>query len=162
MQLGQAQRTLAAPHQQAGGITAENFRGIDVAIEFSTPATVVEGQNAVFTVTLGTVSAKDVVVHWVTEAVPGVTPSLPSLRDPDRLARPTEQVFRAEDDVVEAQVGVCAVLRMLEGHARVAHELDARLRSWRQPKPNYTCGVLAKYAALVSSASEGAVTDANL
>jgi dihydroxy-acid dehydratase len=38
-------------------------------------------------------------------------------------------------------------------------ELDARLRKWKQPKPNYRRGVLAKYAALVSSASEGAVTD---
>ena len=40
-----------------------------------------------------------------------------------------------------------------------AAELDRRLRQWKQPKPNYTRGVLAKYAALVSSASEGAVTD---
>jgi dihydroxy-acid dehydratase len=38
-------------------------------------------------------------------------------------------------------------------------ELDARLRKWKQPKPNYTRGVLAKYAATVSSASFGAVTD---
>jgi dihydroxy-acid dehydratase len=40
-----------------------------------------------------------------------------------------------------------------------AKELEARLRKWKQPKPNYRRGVLAKYAALVSSASEGAVTD---
>jgi len=38
-------------------------------------------------------------------------------------------------------------------------ELDARLRAWKQPRPRYTRGVLAKYAATVSSASEGAVTD---
>jgi dihydroxy-acid dehydratase len=37
-------------------------------------------------------------------------------------------------------------------------ELAARLRDWTQPEPRYTGGVLAKYAALVSSASEGAVT----
>ncbi|HEX5260289.1 MAG TPA: dihydroxy-acid dehydratase [Gaiellales bacterium] len=37
-------------------------------------------------------------------------------------------------------------------------EIAARLRDWRPPAPNYTTGVLAKYAALVSSASEGAVT----
>jgi dihydroxy-acid dehydratase len=30
---------------------------------------------------------------------------------------------------------------------------------WRQPKPNYTKGVLAKFAKLAKSASEGAVTD---
>ena len=34
-----------------------------------------------------------------------------------------------------------------------------RKAKWVQPKPNYTRGVLAKYAKLVSSASEGAVTD---
>jgi dihydroxy-acid dehydratase len=39
-------------------------------------------------------------------------------------------------------------------------EIAARLRDWRPPAPNYTTGVLAKYAALVSSASEGAVTRA--
>ena len=38
-------------------------------------------------------------------------------------------------------------------------ELAARLDAWRQPKPRYTRGVLAKYAKLVSSASTGAVTD---
>ena len=41
-------------------------------------------------------------------------------------------------------------------------ELDARLRKWKQPKPRYTRGVLAKYAATVASASEGAVTDRDL
>jgi len=37
-------------------------------------------------------------------------------------------------------------------------ELAARLRSYRVPAPRATTGVLAKYARLVSSASEGAVT----
>ncbi|GIU94851.1 MAG: dihydroxy-acid dehydratase [Gaiellaceae bacterium] len=37
-------------------------------------------------------------------------------------------------------------------------ELAARLRDWSPPPPRYTDGVFAKYAALVSSASEGAVT----
>jgi dihydroxy-acid dehydratase len=37
-------------------------------------------------------------------------------------------------------------------------EVAARLRHWSPPPPRYTSGVLAKYAALVSSASEGAVT----
>jgi len=41
-------------------------------------------------------------------------------------------------------------------------ELGARLTAWRQPKPRYTHGVLAKYAALVQSASAGAVTDRDL
>jgi dihydroxy-acid dehydratase len=39
-------------------------------------------------------------------------------------------------------------------------ELERRRRVWRPPPPKYTSGVLAKYAALVSSASLGAVTDA--
>ena len=43
-----------------------------------------------------------------------------------------------------------------------ARELKKRLAEWKQPRPRYTRGVLAKYAAHVSSASEGAVTDANL
>lgn len=38
-------------------------------------------------------------------------------------------------------------------------ELDARRAQWVQPEPRYTRGVLAKYAKLVTSASEGAVTD---
>jgi dihydroxy-acid dehydratase len=39
-----------------------------------------------------------------------------------------------------------------------ADELAARLRDWSPPPPRYTSGVFAKYAALVSSASQGAVT----
>jgi hypothetical protein len=34
--------------------------------------------------------------------------------------------------------------------------------SLRAPKPRYTCGVLAKYAAHITSASFGAVTDMDL
>lgn len=37
-------------------------------------------------------------------------------------------------------------------------ELSGRLSGWSEPAPRYKTGVLAKYAALVSSASEGAVT----
>jgi dihydroxy-acid dehydratase len=36
-------------------------------------------------------------------------------------------------------------------------EIAARLTRWRQPQPRYRSGVFAKYAAQVSSASEGAV-----
>jgi dihydroxy-acid dehydratase len=39
-------------------------------------------------------------------------------------------------------------------------EIAARLADWAPPAPRYAGGVLAKYAALVSSASEGAVTRA--
>jgi len=37
-------------------------------------------------------------------------------------------------------------------------ELQARLAAWRPPEPRYTSGVFAKYAALVSSAADGAIT----
>jgi dihydroxy-acid dehydratase len=37
-------------------------------------------------------------------------------------------------------------------------EIRKRLRSVKAPKPRYTWGVLGKYARLVGSASEGAVT----
>ena len=36
--------------------------------------------------------------------------------------------------------------------------LHQRLAAWKPPKPRYPSGVFAKYAALVSSASEGAIT----
>jgi dihydroxy-acid dehydratase len=37
-------------------------------------------------------------------------------------------------------------------------ELAERMKGWTAPPPRYTSGVYAKYAALVSSASEGAIT----
>jgi dihydroxy-acid dehydratase len=39
-------------------------------------------------------------------------------------------------------------------------EIASRLKAWSPPAPRYTTGVMAKYAALVSSASEGAITRA--
>ena len=39
-------------------------------------------------------------------------------------------------------------------------EIQKRLTKWREPEPRYKSGVFAKYAALVSSASEGAITRA--
>jgi len=43
-----------------------------------------------------------------------------------------------------------------------AEEVESRLAGWTEPEPRYATGVMAKYAALVSSASEGAITDARL
>jgi dihydroxy-acid dehydratase len=44
-------------------------------------------------------------------------------------------------------------------HLEVAsEEIETRLRSWTPPEPRYRTGVFAKYVALVSSASLGAVT----
>ncbi len=42
-----------------------------------------------------------------------------------------------------------------------AKELAARRKKWKPPKPRYTSGLLAKYMKLVSTASQGAVTDAS-
>ncbi|HUK19851.1 MAG TPA: dihydroxy-acid dehydratase, partial [Bryobacteraceae bacterium] len=39
-----------------------------------------------------------------------------------------------------------------------AAELERRLAAWKPPAPRYDSGVMAKYCALVASASEGAVT----
>jgi len=39
-----------------------------------------------------------------------------------------------------------------------AAAIASRLAAWTAPKPRYTSGVFAKYAALVSSASDGAIT----
>ncbi len=38
--------------------------------------------------------------------------------------------------------------------------IEERRKQWKPPAPRYTSGVMAKYAKLVSSASEGAVTNA--
>lgn len=37
-------------------------------------------------------------------------------------------------------------------------EIDERMSNWHPPEPAYKAGVMAKYASLVSSASEGAIT----
>jgi len=36
-------------------------------------------------------------------------------------------------------------------------DVEARLKSWSPPEPHYRTGVLARYALLVGSASEGAM-----
>jgi dihydroxy-acid dehydratase len=41
-------------------------------------------------------------------------------------------------------------------------QLKERMANWTPPAPRYTAGVFAKYAALVSSASEGAITTVKL
>jgi dihydroxy-acid dehydratase len=58
-----------------------------------------------------------------------------------------------EGDTVVVDVDAREVRVELSGD-----EIAARLARWAPPPPRYTTGVLAKYAALVSSASQGAVT----
>ncbi len=56
----------------------------------------------------------------------------------------------------------------IDAHARLIQlnveedELTQRRSNWHPPQPQYTQGVLAKYAKLVSSSSLGAVTDLNM
>ena len=40
-------------------------------------------------------------------------------------------------------------------------ELENRKKEWKKPNPNYSTGALAKFATLVGSAANGAVTYAN-
>jgi len=59
------------------------------------------------------------------------------------------------------QEGETVVIDVEAGELRVElsdDEIAERLRAWTPPPPRYTSGVLAKYASLVSSPSEGAIT----
>jgi len=58
-----------------------------------------------------------------------------------------------EGDIVKVDINA----RRLDVEVSDA-ELAARRAKWTAPKPHYTTGVMAKYAKLVSSASEGAIT----
>ena len=58
-----------------------------------------------------------------------------------------------DGDMVEIDVETRALTAEVE-----PAELARRLASWKPPTPRYTTGVLAKYTALVSSASDGAIT----
>ncbi len=57
------------------------------------------------------------------------------------------------------QITIDAQARILNLHISDA-EIQARLKKWQKPDAPYKRGVLAKYARLVNSASQGAVTDA--
>lgn len=59
-----------------------------------------------------------------------------------------------DDDLVT----IDADERLLHVHLS-DEELSERRSSWQPPAPRYTSGVIAKYAKLVSSSSQGAVTD---
>jgi dihydroxy-acid dehydratase len=58
-------------------------------------------------------------------------------------------------------ITIDAVKRELSLNVAAA-ELKRRKAAWQAPKARYTRGVLAKYARLVTSASQGAVTDDNV
>jgi dihydroxy-acid dehydratase len=58
-----------------------------------------------------------------------------------------------EDDTITIDVANSRIAIALSDD-----EIAERMRAWRAPAPRYATGVFAKYAALVSSAAEGAVT----
>ncbi len=55
-------------------------------------------------------------------------------------------------------ITIDATKRLIQLNVSV-RELAARRKKWKQPKPRYTRGLLAKYVKLVSTASKGAITD---
>ena len=58
------------------------------------------------------------------------------------------------DDIISIDAEACSISLAVS-----AAELKRRRAAWKQPKPRYKRGVLAKYAKLVGPASEGALTD---
>jgi dihydroxy-acid dehydratase len=72
----------------------------------------------------------------------------------------TPEAFRG-GPIAVLQEGEIVTIDVDAGELRVDlsdDEIAERLRNWSPPAPRYDDGVLAKYAHLVSSASEGAVT----
>jgi len=64
---------------------------------------------------------------------------------PIALVKEGDEIFiNTEDNSIELHVS--------------PEELEERKNKWTPPKPNYTSGALAKYASLVGSAAEGAIT----
>ena len=59
----------------------------------------------------------------------------------------------ADGDIIEIDVNARRLQVDLTGE-----EIKMRLAQWEEPEPHYKTGVFAKYARLVSSAAEGAVT----
>ena len=91
-----------------------------------------------------------------------------------RITSSPEAIERVQDERLRAMLALCARghpyyrRRWQEAGIDIAarrldvqisqEEMNARLRQWAPPAPRYTSGVMAKYAKLVSSASQGAVT----
>jgi dihydroxy-acid dehydratase len=55
-------------------------------------------------------------------------------------------------------ITIDAVKHVLNVHL-TAKEIASRRKKWKQPRPRYMRGVLAKYARVVTSAHLGALTD---
>ena len=59
----------------------------------------------------------------------------------------------ADGDTIEVNIGARSIELAVD-----EAELERRRREWKPIEPRYPAGALAKYAALVGSASQGAVT----
>ena len=86
-------------------------------------------------------------------------------RDTGLLQQPVRELIRLDRNLGDVREGVeGAPRRPARDPWQLVEagndELAARLADWAPPPPRYSDGVFAKYAALVSSASEGAVTRA--
>ncbi len=105
-------------------------------------------------------------------SIEDITASMSAFYSSEPLVADTDDPRLPDSALGFREIGTIDLPLTGEGDAIIEHnsitlgipakELKARLAKWKQPKPNYTRGVLAKYAALVSSASEGAVTDKDL
>ena len=61
-------------------------------------------------------------------------------------------------DLAEKEEKEVAIIQSYLPQQLSAAELKRRLKAVKRPRPRYATGVMAKYARLVSSASDGAVT----
>ena len=59
-----------------------------------------------------------------------------------------------DDDEITIDTETCVI----DVHVS-EEELENRRKEWKQPEPNYTSGALAKFASLVGSAAQGAITN---
>lgn len=68
------------------------------------------------------------------------------------------KALKHRSSVVTDGLGRAAACPYLRSVGLSDEEIKRRLKEWKPPKPRYKTGALAKYTKLVSSASEGAIT----
>ena len=94
------------------------------------------------------------------DAKEGSGDELAVLRRERKRRREAESAYReaGREDLAETEAYEAAAIEAYLPAELSDDELIARLEAWSPPAPRYESGVLAKYARLVSSASDGAVT----
>ena len=63
-------------------------------------------------------------------------------------------------EFLQGQITIDTETNIIDLHVS-NEELESRKKDWKKPEANYTTGALAKFATLVGSAANGAVTYAN-